>query len=88
MKEETMRKVFIGLIFSLGLFASQAHAQTVPPVVAEGCAAHCTPFPAWSAMPAVGIGLFVVYANAEGIPFPLCGFDGLQCFYEYPSDRK
>jgi len=34
---------------------------------------------------AVGASLLVMYLDAEGVPFPLCGVEGLQCWGEYPE---
>ena len=36
---------------------------------------------------AVSFGVFVVYADAEGISFPLCGVQGLRCYGSYPTDK-
>jgi hypothetical protein len=83
-KEQTMKKLS-ALILAISLFSFSAHAQTVPVCTVGPCS---TPAFLPYALGAVAFGEFVIYADANGIPFPLCGMNGWQCFYEYPSDRK
>lgn len=88
-------KKYAVLILLAVLLAAPAHASyyECEPVVAAGGEAS----PAfWPFATAVGFAAFVVYANAEGIDFPLCGQDwlnhpealgllGEKCWGQYPS---
>lgn len=84
------KKIAVGLVIVAALaFSQPASAQVVapavvpPPVVAAGGAEAI----GWAFPIAVGLAAFVVYADAEGIDFPLCGFAGLKCYDRYPGDE-
>jgi len=82
------KKLIIAAVLVLGLSASPAKAAALAPIptpivaVAGGGGAAFWPF-----LIATTGGLAVVILNAEGVPFPLCGVSGLQCFYEFPQDK-
>lgn len=84
------KKIAVALVMVAVLaFAAPAHAQAVtptpPPVLVAGPAggAALLPFSV-----ALGVAAFVIYADAEGIEFPLCDFNGWKCTYSYPGDSQ
>lgn len=77
----------------LSLLLSTANAQAaVPPVtpptayVAPGAYYGGPKFVPFTS--AVAFAVFVIYANANGIPFPLCGVSGLNCYAQYPTGKN
>ena len=83
------KKIAAGLVIVAALAFSQPAAAQVaapvvpPPVVVAGSAQAL----GWAFPIAVGFAAFVVYADAEGIDFPLCGAWGLKCYDRYPGDE-
>lgn len=79
-----MKKVLSIAILSIMLMASPVRAQVaVVPVECVGCYTGGPAF--WPFFGAVAFSAFVVYANATGIDFPLCG--PFKCEYTYPEPR-
>ena len=87
-----MKNSFLLLILGMFLFAQPAHAAYAPvaPVVVGGGASGGPAFFPFAG--AVGASLLVLYLNAEGVPFPLCGDNwmnspqtGTKCYGEYPE---
>jgi opacity protein-like surface antigen len=78
-----MKKALAVLILAVSLVSSAQAATTTPVVISSDAVA-----PIWTALGFVTFGEFVIYANANGIPFPLCGVNGWKCYDEYPSGRK
>lgn len=89
-----MKKLLIGAaVLALIALPGAAHAQAVAPVVpVPACNAAALPVcpvgSVWLPAVAVGLAAFVIYADATGIPFPLCNRFGLKCFYDdYPDEK-
>lgn len=79
-----MKKFFAttAILASLALPVAKADAA-VPPVVVAVAAPGAAVFGG-----AVAGGVILTYLIATGVPFPLCGFEGLQCYGEYPGDHR
>ena len=69
---------------SSDLAAAQVAAPVVAPPVVVTAGAETI---GWLFPAALGFTAFVVYADATGIDFPLCGFAGLKCYDRYPGDE-
>lgn len=89
-----MKKILAVLALGL-MLSSEAHAQVAvvpPPVVVDVCATMvCKGTPVLgmvAAGAAVAFGTFVIYADATGIPFPLCGVNNWKCYQEYPHGHN
>ena len=92
--------VFLIMISCLPVAAHAHYYEECSPVVsAAGGGGGGGAAPIWLALGFTSFAAFVVYADAEGIDFPLCGQDwlnhpevlgmfGTQCYGIYPVDRN
>jgi hypothetical protein len=90
-----MKKVLATLALLLCLTSPAFAAYTTVPAGPPASAS----VPFWPFFTAVSFGAFVVYADAEGLAFPLCGKDwmtnpnatslgGHKCYGSYPQGRN
>lgn len=82
-----MRKLLSILVLGLLMQTADAQAMYAPPVLAETASGAGGP----AFIPFAGaldLAMFVIYANANGIPFPLCGVSGLNCYAQYPTGKN
>lgn len=76
----------IALALVVGSVQVEAQAVIPPPVITSVPGAYAGGPVLWPFLGAVAFGAFVIYANATGINFPLCGAGGMKCEYSYPGD--
>lgn len=84
-----MKKLLAVAVLMISLSTNvQAHGY-VPPVPPAPLPHEVIGGPAFVPfLLAVGGAAFVIYANATGLPFPLCGHAGLSCYGEYPHGKN
>lgn len=84
-----MKKALAVLILSLVLIGPAQSKAAVAPAPSPVVYSLANVGPAfWPFFSAVSFGAFVVYADATGIPFPLCGVNHWSCYQEYPTAKN
>lgn len=78
-----MKKFLAIAVLVFGVSFGANAAVTAPIAVSGSGGAAFFPFAG-----AIGLAAFVVYADSAGIQFPLCGFQGLTCYAEYPRTAQ
>ena len=86
-----MRKILSGLLLVAAIAAApmaEAQVAVAPPAAAVDTGAAVSTGPAfWPFVGFLGLAFAVELADANGVPFPLCGFMGLSCYDDYGNKQ-